>query len=222
MCNASNAERDAATPTVWQAARLSGQALACQRGMRLLFDNLNFSLASGEALIVVGANGAGKSSLLRIIAGLLAATSGRVTLTGLPGESVLAEQIHYLGHEDALKAALTVEANLSFWRAALGPTGLTVDAALEEVGLSGLERLRANVLSAGQKRRLAIARLLVARRPVWVLDEPTTALDMRAQARFAALGRAHLEQGGMILAATHAPLDLGPAARELVLGGVRP
>lgn len=203
---------------VWSSALLTVEALACQRGVRLLFENLGFSLRSGQALLVVGPNGAGKSSLLRIVAGLLTPGSGRVVLGGLAGEGAQAEHIHYLGHDDAVKGTLSVAANLGFWRAVLGPTGLGVEEALEEVGLGGLGRLPAAVLSAGQKRRLAIARLLVTRRPLWVLDEPTTALDTTAQARFAALGRAHLQAGGLIIAATHAPIDFGPACRELRIG----
>lgn len=196
---------------------LVGDNLSCRRGFKLLFEGLAVSAAAGRALVVVGPNGAGKSSLLRILAGLLAPTAGTVRLDG-GGESV-GEHLHYLGHEDAVKGALTVAANLAFWRTVLGGGGLEVEEALEEVGLGGLGRLRAQVLSAGQKRRLAIARLLVARRPVWVLDEPTTALDVKAQARFAAFGRAHLAAGGLLIAATHAPLDLGETD-ELRLGGV--
>lgn len=196
---------------------LVGDNLSCRRGFRLLFEGLAVSAHAGRALVVVGPNGAGKSSLLRILAGLLAPTAGTVRLDG-SGESV-AEHLHYLGHDDAVKGALTVAANLAFWRTVLGGGGLEVDEALEEVGLGGLGRLRAQVLSAGQKRRLAIARLLVAKRPIWVLDEPTTALDVKAQARFAAFGRAHLAAGGLLVAATHAPLDLGETD-ELRLGGV--
>lgn len=196
---------------------LVGDNLSCRRGFRLLFEGLAVSAHAGRALVVVGPNGAGKSSLLRILAGLLAPTAGTVRLDG-GGESV-AEHLHYLGHDDAVKGALTVAANLAFWRTVLGGGGLAVEEALEEVGLGGLGRLRAQVLSAGQKRRLAIARLLVAKRPIWVLDEPTTALDVKAQARFAAFGRAHLADGGLLIAATHAPLDLGETD-ELRLGGV--
>ncbi len=202
----------------WSDAVLHAEDLALQRGLRLLFSGLSFAVRSGEALIVVGPNGAGKSSLLRVMAGLLGANSGRVRLEGLPGETAQSEHVHYLGHQDAVKGALSVADNLSFWRDVLGSPGLPVDEALEKVGLGGLGRLPAAVLSAGQKRRLAIARLLVARRPAWILDEPTTALDVAAQARFAALGRAHLAAGGLILAATHAPLDLGDTARELPIG----
>lgn len=197
---------------------LVGENLSCRRGYKLLFEGLRVSAVPGRALMVVGPNGAGKSSLLRILAGLLVPTAGAVRLDGA-GEGTSGEHIHYLGHDDAVKGALTVAANLSFWRTVLGASGLEVEEALEEVGLGGLGRLRAQVLSAGQKRRLAIARLLVSRRKVWVLDEPTTALDAKAQARFAAFGRAHLAEGGILVAATHAPLDLG-GAEELRLGGV--
>lgn len=201
-------------PTVLRAEKLE-----CRRGFKALFAGLDLAAMAGRALVVTGPNGAGKSSLLRILAGLLAPTAGTVRLDGA-GDSPLAEHIHYLGHDDAVKGALTAEANLAFWRQVLGPTGLAVDDALDEVGLGGLGRLRAAALSAGQKRRLAIARLLVSRRAVWVLDEPTTALDVTAQARFAAFGRAHLAEGGILVAATHAPLDLG-VSDSLQLGGGR-
>lgn len=197
--------------TGFSIAALSGEKLSCQRGFKLLFQDLDLSASAGRALVVTGPNGAGKSSLLRILAGLLTPSAGKVRLSGdgLDGQGGLREHLHYLGHDDAVKGALTVAANLDFWRQVLGPTGFSVEEALDEVGLGGLGRLRASVLSAGQKRRLAIARLLVSQRPIWILDEPTTALDVKAQAQFAAFGRAHLYAGGILVAATHAPLDLG-------------
>ncbi len=197
---------------------LHGEGLSCQRGFKLLFEKLDFQARPGRALLVLGPNGAGKSSLLRIISGYLSPTRGTVRVDGNGDETAFREQIHYLGHDDALKGALRVAENLDFWRRMLGPNGLEVEDALEEVGLGGLGRLRASVLSAGQKRRLAIARLLVSRRPIWVLDEPTTALDVKAQAWFSACSRAHLAGGGLLIAATHAPLDLGETD-ELRLGG---
>ncbi|WP_332119139.1 heme ABC exporter ATP-binding protein CcmA [Azorhizobium caulinodans] len=197
---------------------LHAQGLSCQRGQRKLFSRLSFEMQAGHALIVVGPNGAGKSSLLRIVAGLLTPTEGNVALRGTDPDLSLKEQLHYLGHDDALKGALSVRENLAFWRDVLGATGLSPADALEEVGLGGLDRLPASVLSAGQKRRLAIARLLVSKRLLWVLDEPTTALDVTAQARFAELARDHLSCGGLILAATHTPLDFGPSVSELRLG----
>ncbi|MGE4372409.1 MAG: heme ABC exporter ATP-binding protein CcmA [Xanthobacter sp.] len=196
---------------------LKAEGLNCRRGFRLLFEGLEVQARAGRALVVVGPNGVGKSSLLRILSGFLAPESGRVWLDGGLKETPLREQMHYLGHDDALKGALSVAENLGFWRNVLGANGLAVEDALEEVGLGGLGRLRAAVLSAGQKRRLAIARLLVSRRPVWILDEPTTALDVKAQARFAAFSRVHLAEGGVLVAATHAPLDLGESD-ELRLG----
>ncbi|MFT0859292.1 heme ABC exporter ATP-binding protein CcmA [Ancylobacter sp. G4_0304] len=201
--------------------RLVAEGLACRRGARLLFEGLDLSVPAGHALVVTGPNGTGKSSLLRILAGLAAPEAGRIRLEGADEPEQVGGQAHYLGHLDAHKLALSAQENLAFWRDMLGRPALPVDEAMEEVGLGGLGALPAAVLSAGQKRRLALARLLVAKRPLWLLDEPTTALDREAQARFAALARAHLEQGGLMVAATHAPLDLGPSL-ELDLGAFRP
>ncbi|GLK72997.1 heme ABC exporter ATP-binding protein CcmA [Ancylobacter dichloromethanicus] len=191
--------------------RLVVENLACRRGVRLLFAGLGFTLEAGRALIVTGPNGTGKSSMLRLIAGLARPEAGRMRLEGAPEPEDFAEEVHYLGHLDAHKGALSAQENLAFWRDMLGRPALTVAQAMEAVGLGGLERLPVAVLSAGQKRRLALARLLVAERPLWLLDEPTTALDVTAQARFAELARAHVEAGGLIVAATHAPLDFGPS-----------
>lgn len=200
--------------------RLVVERLGCRRGARHLFEHLDFTVESGSALVVTGPNGTGKSSLLRLLAGLARVETGRIRLEGAPEPDAFAEAAHYLGHLDAHKAALSARENLDFWRAMLGRPGLSVSAALEEVGLGGLGSLPVAVLSAGQKRRLALARLLVARRPLWLLDEPTTALDAAAQARFAQIARAHVTEGGMLVAATHTPLDF-PAAR-LDLGAYRP
>jgi heme exporter protein A len=197
--------------------RLIAEGLSCTRGSRLLFQDLGFSLDQGQALVVTGPNGTGKSSLLRLLAGLATLQAGTVRLEGGPADVPLGEQAHYLGHLDAHKAALSVAENLAFWRTVLGSPALSVDEALGEVGLAALARLPVAVLSAGQKRRLALARLIIARRPLWLLDEPTTALDVSAQARVSALARGHLASGGLIVAATHAPLDFG-AAQELRLG----
>lgn len=201
--------------------RLVIEELSCRRGARLLFERLGFTLEAGRALVVTGPNGTGKSSLLRLMAGLSRPHSGRIRLEGAREPEDFAEDVHYLGHLDAHKAALSARENLAFWRGVLGRPGLSVSEAMEEVGLGGLGGLPVAVLSAGQKRRLALARLLVAQRPLWLLDEPTTALDAAAQQRFAEIARAHVAGGGLIVAATHAPLDLGPSdALDLAL--VRP
>lgn len=197
--------------------RLVARALACRRGTRQLFQNLDLCVEAGRALVVTGPNGAGKSSLLRLLAGLASPVSGSILLEGADEPSHYAEEVHYLGHLDAHKPALTAAENLGFWRGVLGRPALPVEEAMEIVGLAGLERLPAAVLSAGQKRRLALARLLVASRPLWILDEPTTALDSRAQALFARVARAHVEKGNLLVVATHAPLDLG-ATDSLDLG----
>jgi len=187
-----------------------------------VFSGLDFEASSGEAVAVTGPNGAGKTSLLRLIAGLLTMADGSIDLWGGEAELTLPEQAHYLGHRDALKPALSVMENLCFWRDFLG--GAAFDAAeslatesLAAVGLDHAVRLPAAYLSAGQRRRLSIARLLAVRRPIWLLDEPTSALDAAGQRLFAALMGVHLSRGGLIVAATHAPLGL--AARELRIGG---
>ena len=197
--------------------RLSGLGLRCVRGGREVFSGLEFWAASGEALAVVGANGVGKTSLLRLIAGLLHPAGGSIELEGGEAELTLSEQAHYLGHRDALKPALSVIENLAFWRDFLG--GETSDAAqsLSRVGLGHATHLPAAFLSAGQRRRLSMARLLCVKRPIWLLDEPTSALDAAGQALFASLMREHLAGGGLIIAATHTPLGID--ARELRIGG---
>lgn len=194
---------------------LSAQALNCERGGRSIFEGLGFSVAGGEALLVTGRNGAGKSSLLRMIAGLLRIAGGTLSLQGGDPERSIGEQAHYLGHSDALKPSLTVEENLAFWTAWLGGAGEPRDA-LAAVGLDSLIGLPAAYLSAGQKRRLSIARVIAAKRPLWLLDEPTSALDTASQAMLLGLMRGHLSGGGIIVAATHLPLGLD-GARELKL-----
>ncbi len=198
--------------------RLSGTGLRCVRGGREVFSGLDFATASGEALAVVGANGAGKTSLLRLIAGLLHLAEGSIELQGGDDELTLAEQAHYLGHRDALKPALSVIENLSFWRDFLGGDSGDDAQSLARVGLGHATHLPAAFLSAGQRRRLSMARLICVRRPIWLLDEPTSALDTAGQALFAALMREHLSGGGMIIAATHTVLGID--AGELRIGGV--
>jgi heme exporter protein A len=197
--------------------RLSGRNVRCVRGGREVFSGLNFETSSGEALAVTGPNGSGKTSLLRLIAGLLTMADGAIELEGGDPELTLPEQTHYLGHRDALKPALSVMENLSFWRDFLGGEVFDAKMSLAAVGLDHAGELPAAFLSAGQRRRLSMARLLTVRRPIWLLDEPTSALDADGQTMFASLMREHLARGGLIVAATHTPLGL--EARELRIEG---
>jgi len=197
--------------------RLQAENLACERGGRSVFTGVNFSLSGGEALVVTGRNGAGKSSLLRQIAGLLRVAEGSLTLSGGAAEATLSEQAHYLGHLDAVKPSLSVRENLTFWASYLGGRSTPVEPALAAVDLADLADLPAAYLSAGQQRRLSIARLAAVQRPLWLLDEPTSALDAPSQERLAALMAAHRSGGGMIVAAAHGPIGLEDA-RELELG----
>jgi len=208
--------------------RLSATDLACRRGGRDVFAGVSFSVASGESLTIRGRNGAGKSSLLRIVAGLVRIAGGHLSVEGGDPELTVGEQAHYLGHQDALKPSLTVVENLEFWTRYLGSAGppqatlqATLQASLQTslaaVGLSALADLPAAYLSAGQRRRLSLARLLAVDRPIWLLDEPTSALDREAQNMLAGLMRQHVAGGGLIVAAAHGPIGLD-GAKELRLG----
>ena len=197
------------------------ESLGVGRGGRLLIENLNFSLKNGRALVVAGPNGAGKSTLLRAFAGLLRPAHGRWSLAA--GDADAQEPgalAHYLGHAEASKPALTARENLEFWRAMLaipGPASLhTPESALKALGAPQIVDLPVAYLSAGQRRRVALARLLLAPRPLWILDEPLTALDASGQALLNTLMREHLALGGVLIAATHAPL--GVEALQLTLG----
>ncbi len=197
--------------------RLSGRGVRCVRGGREVFSGLDFEARSGEAIAVTGPNGSGKTSLLRLVAGLLSMAGGSIDLEGGEAELTLPEHAHYLGHRDAMKPALSVLENLSFWRDFLGGDGSDAVQSLQLVGLDHAAHLPAAFLSAGQRRRLSMARLLATPRPIWLLDEPTSALDAAGQDLFVALMTKHLGRGGLIIAATHLPL--GVPATELRMGG---
>ena len=201
--------------------RLLAENVSVDRGGRRVVDSVDFVLSDGAALILSGPNGAGKSTLLRAIAGLLPLASGALTLDGEAEE--IAASLHYVGHAEGMKPALTVRENLDFWGAFLARdnagAALAPADALAAFGLAHVIDIPAGYLSAGQKRRVALARLLVAPRPIWLLDEPTTALDVRAQGALAAVMAGHRASGGIVLAATHSPVGLENAG-ELKLGVV--
>lgn len=198
--------------------RLIADELAGERGGEIVFSNVSFALEAGQPLLVTGPNGSGKSTLLRVIAGLLPAASGTISFAGDAEFTDLGASMHYLGHQNAMKTALTVEENLKFWQRFSGKPHLDIAEALDMVGLNEVRHLPFAYLSTGQKRRIAIARLLVSYRPVWLLDEPTAGLDKASEDQFAALMRAHLEDGGLLIAATHLPLGLD-GAKVLEMGG---
>ncbi|MEQ1694484.1 MAG: heme ABC exporter ATP-binding protein CcmA [Hyphomicrobiaceae bacterium] len=197
--------------------KLVVENLRLERGARAIVADLTFAVASGEALLLTGANGAGKSTLLRALAGLFTPASGTIRLDGLYSEATVTENCHFIGHHNGLKSSLTATENLSFWSNYLGTTGASrVATALDRMQLASLEAIPAAYMSAGQKRRLGLARLLVAERPVWLLDEPTVSLDQASARLLGDLVNAHVASGGIAIAATHLPLGL-TNARELRL-----
>jgi heme exporter protein A len=197
--------------------RLTVEGLAVERGGRRVLTELSFSVEAGEALLLTGPNGAGKTTLLKTIAGFIRPLSGRVAYSGAAEDRPLAERAHYVGHLNGLRATLTLEENARFWAEYLGGSTGHVLAALERFGLASLSAIPAGYLSAGQKRRLALARLLFAPRPLWLLDEPSSSLDARSTAVLASVLDEHVEAGGIVVAATHLPLGLA-RSRELRLG----
>lgn len=194
-------------------SELSIEDLAVRRGERLLFSGLGLTLRPGEAVALVGRNGSGKTSLLRAVAGLVRPEAGRIGFGGVDARDARADGVHLLGHQDGLKPARTAAEELGFWSRWMGGTDALVRTAIERLALGPLLELEVRRLSAGQRRRLALARLMAAPRPLWLLDEPMSPLDAEWRARFAELMAEHLAGGGMILAAVHDPLP--GAARSL-------
>ncbi len=202
--------------------KIVAENLSVERGEDVIFEGLFFNVATGEALVIRGPNGAGKSTLLRAIVGLLPLLAGEIRIENKDteyGEARLPELCHYLGPDNAMKTSMSVEENLLFWQNFAGQAHLDIDEALDMVGLAGLGPVPFAHLSTGQRRRIAIARLLVSYRPIWLLDEPTSGLDAASEAQFASLMEVHLEEGGIIIAATHIPLGLQGVKEFIFEGG---
>jgi heme exporter protein A len=179
--------------------------LACERNGRIVFSNLSFTIAPGQCAELRGANGAGKSSLLRLIAGLVPAAAGNLSLDNQPD---IPQHLHFIAHQDAMKASMSVEENLRFWCEVLG--GGVIAEALAAFNLAALKNDPVQLLSAGQRRRLTLSRLFLSKRPLWLLDEPMTALDVTTQDMLRQHIRHHLKDNGMVLAATHGDLGVTP------------
>ncbi len=205
--------------------RLEGQGLACERGERQLFAGVDFSLAPGDLLFLRGANGSGKSSFLRLVAGLLRPTAGKLLVDNkivTPDWQALQSQLVYISHHDPVKPAFSVAENLVFWMGLAGRDieykrgrggGLVTTGtheALTALGIAGLADIPARLLSSGQKRRLNLARLAAIARPLWLLDEPTVGLDATADGLLAALIAKHREAGGLVIVASHTDLGVKP------------
>lgn len=184
---------------------LSAQNLACERNGRLVFSDLSFTVAAGECAELRGANGSGKSSLLRALSGLVPLSKGTVSFNG---EADFKTHLHFIAHQDAIKSAMTVAENLQFWCDVLG--GSSIAKALEAFRLDALRHEPAQLLSAGQRRRLTLSRLFLSSRPLWVLDEPMTALDQPTQKLLREHIATHLKNAGIVIAATHGDLGFTP------------
>ena len=193
--------------------------LTVSRGERRVLEGLSFKLAPGEGLLLTGPNGAGKTTLIRTIAGFLRPDVGTVRLEGAEEPEDVGQHCHMIGHQNGIKPSLTVAENLAFWARYLGDNAAGVELALQRLNLAEIDDLPAGYLSAGQKRRLGLARLLVAKRPLWLLDEPNVSLDAASTAMLAGIVAEHMAGGGMAIAATHIPLGIA-AMRELKLGSV--
>lgn len=195
--------------------RVSG--LSCHRGDRELFRGVQFTLGPGEALVVRGANGVGKTTLLHCLAGIVRPALGTVDIGGRGEEERPGTDIHLIGHFAALKTRLTVAENLRFWADLNGECEVGQRDALALLGLDGLEDLDAGALSAGQSRRLSLARLVVTPRPLWLLDEPTASLDAGGERLLRALIEQHLSRGGLAVVSTHHKLDVAGRVTTLAL-----
>jgi heme exporter protein A len=200
--------------------KLKVQDLSCERGGRLVFEGLSLNVKHGTGVELTGPNGSGKSTLLRVLAGFLTPAAGLFRLEGGDDEASLGEQSHYVGHLNGVKRALNIRENLTFWTQYLG--GQDVDAALAEFDLEHLAHIPAGMLSAGQARRLGLARLSLVYRPLWLLDEPSVSLDTGSQKILAKAINAHIKAGGMVIAATHMPLGVKFAQNLELASGSRP
>jgi heme exporter protein A len=223
-----------AAQTLPNSGDFSGQSLACRRGERLIFRGLDFTLPPGGALVLIGPNGSGKSSLLRLMAGLTPREAGLLAWNGTDIREDMGAhraRLHFIGHSDALKPVLSAGESLAFWAKMRGPvfentgvfgnTGAAIEPALARFGLGNAAALPCRYLSAGQKRRLALARLIAAPAELWLLDEPLTSLDSEAAAQLLAAIDEHRAQGGRVVLSTHAPIELDNAPR-LSLADFRP
>lgn len=188
---------------------------AIRRGGRLLFEGVSLELAAGEACALTGPNGSGKTSLLRAVAGMVRLEGGEIGFGGVDPVEARGDGIHLQGHADGLKAAQTAREELTFWTRWGGGDETAVGEAARALELVGLLDLEVRRLSAGQRRRLALARMIAAPRPLWLLDEPLSPLDARWREGFSALMRKHLDGGGLILAAMHDPLPVATRSLEL-------
>jgi heme exporter protein A len=201
---------------------LTAENLAAERGGRLVFEGVSFTLSPGGALMLTGPNGAGKTTLLRLLAGFLRPAGGaldwRQDKHPFTEDACLSDHLHFISHDDALKPALSVRETLRFWAGLFDARDAPVDDALKAMGLAPLAQTPCGYLSAGQRRRVALSRLSLLPRPLWLLDEPFTALDGAARARLLDLMAAHRERGGVIIAAVHDRLPM-EAVQELRLGG---
>jgi heme exporter protein A len=204
-----------AGPAFPPAGRLTLDRVAVRRGGRLLFEGVSLALAAGEACALTGANGAGKTSLLRAVAGLVGLEAGEIGFGGTDPTQARQEDLHLQAHADGLKPARTAREELTFWSRWCGGDASALETAIAALELASLLDLEVRRLSAGQRRRIALARLLAAPRPIWLLDEPLAPLDARWRARFAEVLAEHLRKGGLVLAAVHDPLPGATRTLEL-------